>query len=1245
MKHKQLLIIPYFRQIQITLLCMLAFGYQSLAQTLVTFNNTSDLTTYFTQGLPATLPMTNRSDLGLGNSACINVQASSYDIWTTKAGYSVSGAGDVYVLSAYFKNRGNGGYGALGFSTTVNNTINTHGAPVKGLGMSFHGGGGMFVNNTVETAVGWANGGMTTGPSSTWYKMIFTVTAKGNNTYDLNFQIWNSDTNGLLSTKLDEKILNGVVNADIGSASTLHVYFAAAGDRMEKIDDFSINLSGGATIIDAGKPVVVTSAISSITGNTASCGGNVTNEQGAAVTAKGVCWSTTTGPTIADSKSTDGTGTGTFTSSISSLSPSTTYYVRAYATNSNGTSYGSEVSFTTTAPVVSTLTTSTEAGSFIVGNTTTVVIDPNVTVSSGTTIDNGLVYISSGLIPSEDKIIYPTNLHGVTATYTTSTGVLLLSGTATIAQYQEIFRSIQYQNSNTAAAAGSRSFTFSLGSALPFTPTGSTIAHYYEFIPSPAITWTAAKVAAETKTYFGLKGYLVTIMSAAENNFAFKSIAKKGWLGANDAAIEGDWSWITGPESGTLFYKGQSPSGTAAGGLYNNWDAVEPNNSGGSGEDYAHFTATGKWNDYANTTPVDGYYVEYGGMSGDPVISISGSKTINLTVAPPTITTSTGSNTLISGNTLPVVIDPNVVVSSTNPATTVDNGLVYINSGLISSEDKIIYPAVKYGVTATYTASTGVMILTGTATVAQYQEIFRTIQYQNTNSAAAAKTRSFTFALGNALPFTPCGTTTSHYYEFVPTTGISWTAAKTAAEARTYYGLKGYLTTLTCAEENNFAFKSIAKTGWLGASDAALEGDWTWVTGPEAGTVFYRGQGPTGTALGGMYVNWDGSEPNNSGGENYAHFTGVGKWNDYANTTTVAGYYVEYGGTAGDPLLSISAVKLLTITLNPPTATPAQAVCGSGTVADLQATAPVGSSVRWYTVATSGTVLVNTTALVAGKYYAESWDGTTASPTRTEVTLTINVIPAKPIIAGQSTSNNTLKLCPGDNIVCSNFSSALSYKWKFNGNDIPGETSNQYKVPVGGAGSYSLYVKNAATGCENISETVVVQLHTVTIPVVFEKKKSEYISILVVDNTDNLYTAYRWTYADGSPLPVGIVANRQFLVLPASDMNATYMVNITDLNACTSNSASKSVVLKTIAAKAAPTLNNGNFMVNMTNAFEGKLTVRIFNQSGVLQRVFIYDALSSQFDYQVNAAGLPSGMYSVEISLGDYKQIQKIVIK
>jgi hypothetical protein len=92
----------------------------------------------------------------------------------------------------------------------------------------------------------------------------------------------------------------------------------------------------------------ITSAIvTSVLATTATCGGTVTNDGGATVTARGVCWSTSAHPTIANSKTSNSTGAGVFTSNLTGLTAATTYYVRAYATNSAGTSYGSEVSFTT----------------------------------------------------------------------------------------------------------------------------------------------------------------------------------------------------------------------------------------------------------------------------------------------------------------------------------------------------------------------------------------------------------------------------------------------------------------------------------------------------------------------------------------------------------------------------------------------------------------------------------------------------------------------------------------------------------------------------------------------------------------------------------------------------------------------------------------------------------------------------------------------------------------------------------
>ena len=94
-------------------------------------------------------------------------------------------------------------------------------------------------------------------------------------------------------------------------------------------------------------PTVTTTSVSDITSSSAKCGGNVISDGGTSVTARGICWSTSQNPTINNSHTSSGTGTGTFTASMTGLSASTTYYVRAYATNNKGTSYGEQKNFTT----------------------------------------------------------------------------------------------------------------------------------------------------------------------------------------------------------------------------------------------------------------------------------------------------------------------------------------------------------------------------------------------------------------------------------------------------------------------------------------------------------------------------------------------------------------------------------------------------------------------------------------------------------------------------------------------------------------------------------------------------------------------------------------------------------------------------------------------------------------------------------------------------------------------------------
>ena len=91
-----------------------------------------------------------------------------------------------------------------------------------------------------------------------------------------------------------------------------------------------------------GIATLTTVAATNITATTATSGGNITNDGGATITAKGVCWNTTGNPEISDKKTSDGSGTGSFTSQLTGLEVDTTYYIRAYATNSEGTAYGNQ---------------------------------------------------------------------------------------------------------------------------------------------------------------------------------------------------------------------------------------------------------------------------------------------------------------------------------------------------------------------------------------------------------------------------------------------------------------------------------------------------------------------------------------------------------------------------------------------------------------------------------------------------------------------------------------------------------------------------------------------------------------------------------------------------------------------------------------------------------------------------------------------------------------------------------------
>jgi len=133
-------------------------------------------------------------------------------------------------------------------------------------------------------------------------------------------------------------------------------------------------------------PTLTTAAITAITGSSATGGGNVTIFGGADVTARGICFGLNHLPTTADTKTTDGKGTGVFVSALTALKGNKTYYVRAYAINSAGTGYGPEVSFTTPVDLPVVTTTAVTA----VGKTT-------ATSGGAATYDGGGTITAKGL--------------------------------------------------------------------------------------------------------------------------------------------------------------------------------------------------------------------------------------------------------------------------------------------------------------------------------------------------------------------------------------------------------------------------------------------------------------------------------------------------------------------------------------------------------------------------------------------------------------------------------------------------------------------------------------------------------------------------------------------------------------------------------------------------------------------------------------------------------------------------------
>ncbi|MCC3153338.1 FG-GAP-like repeat-containing protein, partial [Hymenobacter sp. BT770] len=234
-------------------------------------------------------------------------------------------------------------------------------------------------------------------------------------------------------------------------------------------------------------PTVTTSVPANVTTTGAMLGGNVTADGGAAVTDRGVVYSTTnTTPTIFDTKDANGTGTGSFSKSITGLTPSATYYVRAYATNSAGTSYGALQQFrTVSAPTVTTATpTAITTTSATLGGTI-------VSTGEDPVTSRGVVYSATNPTPS-----------------TGGTNVLIVTGTTGTGSFSQNVTGLTPGTLYYVQAYGTNSLGTRYGAVETFTTTPNATA-------APVVTAPAdgSLVNTTTPTYAGtaVPGSTVTV--------------------------------------------------------------------------------------------------------------------------------------------------------------------------------------------------------------------------------------------------------------------------------------------------------------------------------------------------------------------------------------------------------------------------------------------------------------------------------------------------------------------------------------------------------------------------------------------------------------------------------------------------------------------------------------------------------------------------------------------------------------
>jgi hypothetical protein len=444
----------------------------------------------------------------------------------------------------------------------------------------------------------------------------------------------------------------------------------------------------------------------------------------------------------------------------------------------------------TAAPIVT-----TSPGNTAHTQGTPVIVDGGITVTDADNANLSSATISiTGNFQSAEDVLQFTNQNGITGSYNPATGVLSLSGSSTVANYQTALRSIGYNNIAVIPNTANRTISFTTNDGVVNSNTATKIVTVTALNGAPVITTSGGNTAFIQGTPVVVDGS-VTVTDANNANLVSSTVSITGGFQSSEDVLQfTNQNGITGNYNASTGVLSLSGSATVA--------------------NYQAALRSVVYNNTSATPNTSNRTISFIANDGT-VSSNTATKTIALTATnpAPVVTTSAGTTAHTQGT--PVVVDGGITVTDADNAN-LSSATISITGNFQSAEDVLQFTN-QNGITGSYNPATGVLSLSGTSTVANYQTALRSISYNNTSATPNTINRTISFTASD-------GTTNSN--TATKTVSVASSAVGPTTLAIGDIAFTGY----NSAGTDDFSFIILRPSGITSGTQIKFT-DYAWVSG------------------------------------------------------------------------------------------------------------------------------------------------------------------------------------------------------------------------------------------------------------------------------------------------------------------------------------------------------------------------------------------------------------------------------